>query len=116
MPQSARLAAPRLLVRRHEDLTTLRRILRPRERMCRIPTLLAVLVLLVVTADLPAWEGGQRDVVHGPYALLLASSTDLGPAQSNEVQLTAALRDARRPEALIEWAQSQRSFGALATR
>jgi kumamolisin len=76
--------------------------------VCRIPTLLAVLVLLLVTADLPAWDSDQRDVVHGPYALLLASSTDLGPAQSNEVQLTAALHEARRPEALIDWAQNNR--------
>ena len=41
--------------------------------------------------------------IGGPYADLLASSTDLGPAGDEHVQLTAALHEARRPERLIAW-------------
>lgn len=43
------------------------------------------------------------DVITGPMASLLASSTDLGPANSGPVQLTVALHDHFRPDALISW-------------
>lgn len=42
--------------------------------------------------------------ISGPYAALLADSTDLGSAQGNHVQLTAALRSPTRPRALTGWA------------
>ena len=45
--------------------------------------------------------------IGGPYADLLDSSTDLGPARDEHVQVTAALRDARRPERLIAWSDEQ---------
>jgi kumamolisin len=45
-------------------------------------------------------------VIGGPLASLLASSTDLGPSHDGSAQLTAALPDASRPEALIEWARA----------
>ena len=41
--------------------------------------------------------------IDGPYADLLASSTDLGPAGDEHVQLTAALHGTRRPEGLFAW-------------
>ena len=41
--------------------------------------------------------------IDGPYADLLASSTDLGPARDEHVQLTAALHETRRPERLFAW-------------
>jgi kumamolisin len=41
--------------------------------------------------------------IDGPYADLLASSTDLGPAGDEHVQLTAALHESSRPDRLIEW-------------
>lgn len=44
------------------------------------------------------------DLIGGPYASLLASSTDLGPAPPQHVQLTVALRDTNRPVALFDWA------------
>jgi len=47
------------------------------------------------------------EVISGPYASLLASSADLGPAQSDHVQLTAALRDPSRPGLLMGWARQQ---------
>lgn len=42
-------------------------------------------------------------LIGGPYAALLNSSTDLGPARGDHVQLTAALHGARRPERLLHW-------------
>ena len=39
--------------------------------------------------------------------MLLAASTDLGPAQGQQVQLTATLHQSRRPDQLLEWARSQ---------
>ena len=41
--------------------------------------------------------------IDGPYGDLLASSTDLGPAGDERVQLTAALHETRRPEHLFAW-------------
>jgi kumamolisin len=52
-----------------------------------------------VTSSAPS-PGGRID---GPYAALLASSTDLGPARGDRAQLTAALRGPRRPEQLMRW-------------
>ena len=43
-------------------------------------------------------------VIAGPYASLLAASTDLGPARAANVQLIAELRAASPPAALIGWA------------
>ena len=43
-------------------------------------------------------------VIGGPFALLLAASTDLGPSRADDTQLTVTLHDANRPEALIGWA------------
>ena len=43
-------------------------------------------------------------MIDGPFASLLAASTDLGPARGDHVQLTAMLHDDRRPDALIGWA------------
>jgi kumamolisin len=47
-------------------------------------------------------------VIGGPLALLLASSTDLGPSRDGGVQLTVALPDSARPRTLIEWASAHR--------
>jgi kumamolisin len=46
-------------------------------------------------------------LIVGPLASLLASSTDLGPAHGDHAQLTVALHDSSRPDALIDWATSQ---------
>lgn len=44
-------------------------------------------------------------VITGPYASLLADSTDLGPAKTDHVQVTAALRRPDHPDALAGWAR-----------
>jgi kumamolisin len=47
---------------------------------------------------------GTPEYIEGPFASLLASSTDLGPARGDRVQLTAMLHDHDRPDELIGWA------------
>ena len=42
-------------------------------------------------------------VITGPYASLLAASTDLGPARSARIQLTAALTQPSSPKELLRW-------------
>jgi kumamolisin len=45
--------------------------------------------------------------IDGPFASLLADSTDLGPARGEHVQLTAKLKAAVHPDGLIGWADEQ---------
>jgi kumamolisin len=68
--------------------------------------LLALIVAgaLVLASDLRAQPARDPALIGGPFALLLASSTDLGPSHRTDAQLTAALRDAMRPVALVDWA------------
>jgi kumamolisin len=47
---------------------------------------------------------GTPGFIEGPFASLLASSTDLGPARGDRVQLTAMLHDHTRPDELMGWA------------
>ena len=73
---------------------------------------MGLLTVLVVTAVLVAdlrrpSAPAQADTISGPYASLLESSIDLGPARTDHVQLTAALRGAARPDLLMGWAQHQ---------
>jgi kumamolisin len=65
--------------------------------------LIAVGVFALVS-DLRPSVSGSAGLIVGPYAYLLASSTDLGPSHRDDTQLTAALRDSSRPDALFGWA------------
>jgi len=49
----------------------------------------------------------RSDVIGGPYARLLSGSTDLGPAQADRVELTAALHRSSPPIRLARWAGAQ---------
>ena len=69
-------------------------------------TVLAVSALLVADRRRPS-APAQADTISGPYASLLESSVDLGPAGTDHVQLTAALRGMARPDRLMGWAQHQ---------
>jgi kumamolisin len=61
--------------------------------------------VLVLASDLGPTSGAHRDgAISGPYAYLLASSTDLGPSHRADAQVTAALQKSQRPEALFGWA------------
>src|ERR1700681_3001212 len=72
--------------------------------------LLAILVpgvLVLVTGIRAVSQSDDRAAIGGPLALLLASSTDLGPSRDDSAQLTVTLTDGARPDALIEWAGAQ---------
>jgi len=80
-----------------------------RLRALSVVGLLGVLTAAVVlVADLHRSSApAESGAISGPYASLLASSVDLGPAQTDHVQLTAALRDDARPDLLMGWAVQQ---------
>ena len=58
----------------------------------------------VVVAGDHRSEARPREI-GGPFAVMLAESTDLGPARATAVRLTAALHGDSRPSELIAWAQ-----------
>ena len=67
--------------------------------------ILVAAAVLMLASDLRLPTGaGTAAEIGGPFALLLAASTDLGPARGNHVQLTATLHDPTSPDALIGWA------------
>jgi kumamolisin len=72
----------------------------------RLLAILAAGVLVLVTGVHAASVSDNRTVIGGPLALLLASSTDLGPSRDGGVQLTVTLPDSARPETLLEWASA----------
>jgi kumamolisin len=65
---------------------------------------LVVVGVFALVSDLRPSVSGTASLISGPYAYLLASSTDLGPSHRADTQLTAALRDSTRPDALYGWA------------
>ncbi len=66
----------------------------------------AALALTSLAADREA-RPVHSDLIEGPYARLLAGSTDLGPSDADRVQLTATLRSATRPVLLEGWARGR---------
>lgn len=50
-------------------------------------------------------QTASAERIGGPYAALLAGSTDLGPAVDEHAQVTVALREARPPDRLTAWAR-----------
>ena len=67
-------------------------------------------VILIVTATVIAATHRNtlpHNLIDGPYARLLAEASDLGPARSDRVQLTVALRAPSEPVRLNEWARGQ---------
>jgi kumamolisin len=72
----------------------------------RLLAILAAAVLVVVAGIRAASVSDNPAVIGGPLALLLASSTDLGPSRDHSAQLTVTLPDSAHPETLIEWARA----------
>jgi kumamolisin len=70
---------------------------------CRWLAAIAALVLAVAGLRIVS-ASGDPVLIGGPLASLLADSTDLGPSQARDAQLTVTLPDAVRPRALIGWA------------
>ena len=77
--------------------------------------LTAAVLALASDLRLPTGAGTSAEI-GGPFALLLAASTDLGPARGDHIQLTATLHDRTSPDALIDWADCTRPLRALAAR
>jgi kumamolisin len=72
----------------------------------RLLAVAAAGMLVLVTGIRVASRPEDRAGIGGPLALLLASSTDLGPSRDDSAQVTVTLPNAARPEALIEWAST----------
>ncbi len=74
----------------------------------RPAVLVATLLLVLAAASGPSASPvahGAR-VITGPYASLLAASTDLGASTAGSVELTLMLARPIRPDTLIGWAQT----------
>jgi kumamolisin len=69
-----------------------------------LTTVAVVAVALALAGDLRLTPAPDPREITGPFASLLAASTDLGPARGEHVQLTASLRHAAQPASLIGWA------------
>jgi len=67
--------------------------------------LAVAVVVATLGADGPA-PSPRAEVIGGPYARLLSSATDLGPARSGRIGVTAALHRAAEPVRLAGWARA----------
>jgi len=80
-------------------------------RRCALPvgSLIGAVILALglFAADRPG-PPDSTDFIGGPYGRLLAESADLGRAQFDRVQLTAALSRPARPVQLTDWAIGHR--------
>jgi kumamolisin len=92
------------------------RLLQPRQgsRRQSVRLLGGVLTLSMTATAVALVSGHQLEsgpgpeaVIGGPYALLLGSSTDLGPSRLEHSQLIVALHDTSRPEPLMTWAATK---------
>lgn len=69
-----------------------------------LAVLMAVTPTMAGSAGVTAMRNTGGVVIGGPYAALLGNSTDLGPSSVARTQLTVALHDPVRPDALQAWA------------
>ena len=70
----------------------------------RLPALIWTSAIIVASGLSAGCAPTDSAIITGPFASLLASSTDLGPSRAGDAQLTVSLPDASRPEALMAWA------------
>jgi kumamolisin len=76
----------------------------------RLLAVVAAGLLVLATGVRAASVSDSRAVIGGPLALLLASSTDLGPSRDVGAQLTVTLSDGAHAESLTEWARAHRMW------
>ena len=69
----------------------------------RVWPIVAASVLALTCTSLPLKPPFTPNTIGGPFAALLSSTTDLGPAH-RPVRVTAALRGTTRPDSLFTWA------------
>ena len=81
----------------------------------RLLAILVAGVLVLVTGIRAVSVSDDRAVIGGPLALLLASSTDLGPSRDDSAQLTVTLPDASSPADVDRMGRRTRHSGAVAT-
>ena len=77
----------------------------PRPVMALAGALSVAAALCLTVGDQPATPMFPN-AIGGPFARLLSDSTDLGPAKSDLVQVTAALNRRAEPVHLIDWADA----------
>ncbi len=70
----------------------------------RLPALIWTSAIIVASGLSAGCAPTDSAIITGPFASLLASSTDLGPSRAGDAQLTVSLPDASRPGALMAWA------------
>ncbi|MGV0793927.1 S53 family peptidase [Mycolicibacterium sp. XJ1819] len=73
----------------------------------RLSALAAAAVLLVASDLCAGCAPRTAETITGPYAKLLASSSDLGPSRSGDAQLTVTLTDTHGARALTDWAGAE---------
>jgi kumamolisin len=73
----------------------------------RLSALITAAALLVASGVCAGCVARSPAAITGPYASLLASSTDLGPSHSDKAQLTVTLAESDRPDALMQWASTR---------
>ena len=73
-----------------------------------LPLLAVVAVVAALAVVLhPERTPADPRIITGPYAALLAASTDLGASRAHQVEVTAELRSDNRPTVLIAWARDR---------
>ena len=80
-----------------------------RRTRSRSAIVIAAVLLIAVAASGP-WTSRvapQAPVITGPYASLLAASSNLGPSHADDAQLTVTLSTLARPATLIDWAETR---------
>ena len=80
-----------------------------RRTRSRSAMLIAAVLLMAVAAS-GSWTlrpAPQAPVITGPYASLLAASSNLGPSHAVDAQLTVTLATLARPATLMNWAEAR---------
>lgn len=75
--------------------------------MRRFSALITAAVLIVATDVCAGCAPSPGETITGPFAALLADSTDLGPSRSGDAQVTVTLAGADGSEALTRWAAAE---------
>ena len=81
-----------------------------RQRIRNRSAIVIAAVLLIAVAASGPWKSRlapQAAVITGPYASLLAASSNLGPSHAADAQLTVTLATLARPATLMDWAESR---------
>ncbi len=73
----------------------------------RIPAFVAASSLVFASSLAAGCAPTSSALIGGPFAALLADSTDLGPSHADGAQLTVTLPGSARPDVLMNWATAR---------